>query len=64
MKLCCIYIVYFFDTQLNTFSDIKNIIHDFFFTGETELKLSHLVSVRQKSKELEDLETLDINAIV
>jgi hypothetical protein len=23
----------------------------FFFTGETELKLSHLVSVRQKSKE-------------
>jgi hypothetical protein len=32
-----------------TFSDIENEFHDYFFTGETELKLSHLVSVRQKS---------------
>jgi hypothetical protein len=32
-----------------TFSDIENKFHDYFFTGETELKLSHLVSVRQKS---------------
>jgi hypothetical protein len=32
-----------------TFSDMENEFHDYFFTGETELKLSHLVSVRQKS---------------
>jgi hypothetical protein len=34
-----------------TFSDIKNKFHDYFFTNETELKLSHLVSVKQKSNE-------------
>jgi hypothetical protein len=34
-----------------TFSDIENKFHDYFFTGETELKLSHLVSVKQKSNE-------------
>jgi hypothetical protein len=34
-----------------TFSDIENKFHDYFFTGETELKSSHLVSVRQKSNE-------------
>jgi hypothetical protein len=34
-----------------TFSDIENKFHDYFFTGETELKLSHLVSVKKKSNE-------------
>jgi hypothetical protein len=34
-----------------TFSDIENKFHDYFFIGETELKLSHLVSVKQKSNE-------------
>jgi hypothetical protein len=54
-----------------TFSDIENQFHDYFFAGETKLKLSHFVSVRQKSNEsiseyytLEGLETLETNAIV
>jgi hypothetical protein len=34
-----------------TFSDIETKFHDYFFTGETELKLSHLVSIKQKSNE-------------
>jgi hypothetical protein len=37
--------------QFTLFSDIENKFHDYFFTGETELKLSHLVSVKQKSNE-------------
>jgi hypothetical protein len=44
--------VYFFATQLSLhFSDIENKFHDYFFTGETKLKLSHLVSIKQKSNE-------------
>jgi hypothetical protein len=34
-----------------TFSDVDNKFHDYLFTSETELKLSHLLSVRQKSNE-------------
>jgi hypothetical protein len=34
-----------------TFSDIENKFHDYLFTGETELKLSHFLSVKQKSNE-------------
>jgi hypothetical protein len=34
-----------------TFSDIENKFHDYLFISETELKLSHLVSVKQKSNE-------------
>jgi hypothetical protein len=34
-----------------TLSDIENKFYDYFFTGETELKLSHLASVRQKYNE-------------
>jgi hypothetical protein len=34
-----------------TFSDIENKFHDYLFISETELKLSHLVSVNQKSNE-------------
>jgi hypothetical protein len=52
-----------------SFSDIENKFCDYFFTRETELKLSHLVSVRQNLMNLflstlEDLETLETNAIV
>jgi hypothetical protein len=41
------------DNTLDDFSNlhIENKFHDYFFTGETELKLSHLVSVKQKSNE-------------
>jgi hypothetical protein len=34
-----------------TFSNIENKFHDYLFIGETELKLSHLVSVKKKSNE-------------
>jgi hypothetical protein len=34
-----------------TFSDIENKFHDYLFISEIELKLSHLVSVKQKSNE-------------
>jgi hypothetical protein len=34
-----------------TFSDIENKFHDYLFISETELKLSHLVSVNQNSNE-------------
>ena len=31
-----------------TFADLEQKFHDYFFTGETELRLSHLSSVKQK----------------
>ena len=31
-----------------TFADLEQKFYDYFFTGETELKLSHLTSVKQK----------------
>ena len=31
-----------------TFADLEKKFHDYFFTGETELRLSHLTSVKQK----------------
>jgi hypothetical protein len=34
-----------------TWADLEQKFHDYFFTGETELKLSHLTSVRQKLHE-------------
>ena len=34
-----------------TFADLEQKFHDYFFTGETELKLSHLTSVKQKLHE-------------
>ena len=34
-----------------TFADLEQKFHDYFFTGETELKLSHLTSVKQKIHE-------------
>ena len=34
-----------------TFADLKQKFHDYFFTGEIELKLSHLTSVKQKIHE-------------
>ena len=34
-----------------TFTDLEQKFHDYFFTGETELKLSHLTSVKQKLHE-------------
>ena len=34
-----------------TFTDLEQKFHDYFFTGETELKLSHLTSVKQKIHE-------------
>ena len=34
-----------------TFADLEQKFHDYFFTGETELKLSHLISVKQKLRE-------------
>ena len=52
-----------------TFADLEQKFHDYFFTGETELKLSHLTSVKQKIHKgvadiLEDLDTLETDAIV
>ena len=34
-----------------TFADLEQNFHDYFFIGETELKLSHLTSVKQKTHE-------------
>ena len=34
-----------------TFADLEQKFHDYFFTGETELRLSHLSSVKQKIHE-------------
>ena len=34
-----------------TWADLEQKFHDYFFTGETELKLSHLTSVKQKLHE-------------
>ena len=34
-----------------TFADLEQKFHDYFFSGETELKLSHLTSVKQKIHE-------------
>ena len=34
-----------------TFADLEQKFHDYFLTGETELKLSHLTSVKQKLHE-------------
>ena len=34
-----------------TFADLEQKFHDYFFTGETELKFSHLTSVKQKIHE-------------
>jgi len=31
-----------------TFADLEQKFYDYFFTGETELKLPHLTSVKQK----------------
>ena len=52
-----------------TFADLEQKFHDYFFTGETELRLSHLSSVKQKIHEgvlsiLEDLEILETDTIV
>ena len=33
---------------LYIFADLEQKFHDYFFIGETELKLSHLTSVKQK----------------
>ena len=34
-----------------TWADLEQKFHDYFFNGETELKLSHLISVKQKIHE-------------
>ena len=34
-----------------TFADLEQKFYDYFFTGETELRLSHLSSVKQKIHE-------------
>ena len=52
-----------------TFADLEQKFHDYFFSGETELKLSHLTSVKQKYMKvflsiLEDLEILETDVIV
>ena len=37
--------------SVRTWADLEQKFHDYFFTGETELKLSHLTSVKQKIHE-------------
>jgi hypothetical protein len=37
--------------SIYNWSDLEPKFHDYFFTGETELKLSHLTSVKQNSNE-------------
>ena len=37
--------------SVRTWADLEQKFHDYFFTGETELKLSHLTSVKQKLHE-------------
>ena len=37
--------------SVHTFADLEHKFHDYFFSGETELKLSHLTSVKQKANE-------------
>ena len=34
--------------SVRTCADLEQKFHDYFFSGETELKLSHLTSVKQK----------------
>ena len=36
---------------VNTWADLEQKFHDYFFNGETELKLSHLTLVKQKIHE-------------
>ena len=37
--------------SVRTWVDLEQKFHDYFFSGETELKLSHLTSVKQKIHE-------------
>ena len=37
--------------SVRTWADLEQKFYDYFFTGETELKLSHLISVKQKIHE-------------
>ena len=37
--------------SVHTWADLEQKFHDYFFNGETELKLSHLISVKQKIHE-------------
>ena len=37
--------------SVHTWADLEQKFHDYFFNGETELKLSHLTSVKQKIQE-------------
>ena len=37
--------------SVRTWADLEQKFHDYFFNGETELKLSHLTSVKQKIHE-------------
>ena len=38
--------------SVRTWADLEQKFHDYFFNGETELKLSHLTSVKQKIHEI------------
>jgi len=40
------------DNSVFTFADLEQKFHDYFFTGETELRLSYLLSVKQKIHEV------------
>ena len=55
--------------SVHIWADLEQKFHNYFFIGETELKLSHLTSVKQKYMKvflsiLEDLEILETDAIV
>jgi len=57
------------DNSVFTFADLEQKFYDYFFTGETELRLSYLLSVKQKihegvSEYIRSIEILETNAIV
>jgi len=63
-------LVYFIARQFSFhFADLEQKFYDYFFTGETELRLSYLLSVKQKihegvSEYIRSIEILETNAIV
>jgi hypothetical protein len=50
-----------------TLAQLEQKFHEYFYSGDTELRLSHLIAIKQKHNEyvtLGDLETLEINALI
>ena len=76
LSLSCATFTWFISLPPNsvfTFADLEQKFYDYFFSRETELKLSHLTLVKQKIHEgvmkvflsiLEDLEILETDVII